>query len=320
MSIRSAEVPAGASGTRLDKWLSEHDDELSRSRIQRLIQDGMIQVDGRLRPSSHRLHGGELIEWEIPPPEETTIEPDATVPFDIVYEDEDLAVILKPAGIVVHPGPGHRQGTLVNGLLARLNTLSSVGGRARPGLVHRLDRETSGLLLVAKNDAAHVALSDQLRDRSLGRVYRALCWGCPALQAGTIEAALDRHPTDRKRRAVRPDGRPARTDYRLLTRLTGAASLELRLHTGRTHQIRVHLAHLGHPVLGDELYGGGASRLRGAAPEHRLAITRALKCLGARLALHAEELHLLHPRSREELTFRAPPPPAMDQAAAALAP
>jgi 23S rRNA pseudouridine1911/1915/1917 synthase len=319
VSIRSADVPPEAAGTRLDKWLAEHDSELSRSRIQRLIQDGLIQVDGRERLSSHKLRGGELVEWEVPPPEETSIEPDASVPFDIVFEDEDLAVVAKPAGIVVHPAPGHRQGTLVNGLMARLTSLSSVGGRARPGLVHRLDRDTSGLLMVAKNDAAHTALSDQLRDRSLGRVYRAICWGCPNPESGVIELPLDRHPTDRKRRAVREDGRSARTDYRLLTRLLGASSVELRLHTGRTHQIRVHLAYRGHPVLGDEMYGGGAARLRGAAPDRRPALQKALKCLENRFALHAEELHLLHPRSGEQMSFHMPSPPALQAAAAALA-
>jgi len=309
-SRRAADVPAAAAGERLDRWLSAKDEDLSRSRVQALIELGLVLVDGRVRPASHRLRGGERVLWELPPTEETDILPDPSVRFSIVHEDEDLAVIDKPAGLVVHPAPGHRSGTLVNGLLARLNSLSSVGGRARPGLVHRLDRETSGLLVVAKNDRAHAALSEQLKLRTLGRDYVALAFGRPAQQQGTLEFPLGRHPRDRKRRAVVEGGRPARTDYRVEAVLAGACRLRLSLHTGRTHQIRVHLSHVGHPVLGDTLYHGGRERGRGAAEAHRARLTAAIDRLG-RQALHAVELHLKHPATGDRMSFHSPLPAEM---------
>lgn len=296
-------VPDEAAGQRLDRWLQSVSEDLSRSRIQKLINQGFVNVDGRVRGSSHRLRGGEVVEWEIPEAEPSTILPEPKVEFTILYEDAAIAVIDKPAGLVVHPAPGHRSGTLINGLLARLDSLSSVGGTARPGLVHRIDRQTSGLLVVAKTDRAHQSLSEQLRRRELGRVYLALCWGHPRADEGVVDAPLDRHPTDRKRRAVREGGREARTNYWVEERLRGAARLRLSLQTGRTHQIRVHLAHLGHPVLADEMYGGDERRLRGAAPEHREALRAALRALGSRHALHAAELHLKHPDDGRSLDF-----------------
>jgi 23S rRNA pseudouridine1911/1915/1917 synthase len=294
-------------GERLDRWLQASDLGPSRSQWQRLIEDGAVQVNGEPRPSRHRLHAGDEVTFEIPEPEPTEIEADPGVEFELLHVDDDIAVIDKPAGLVVHPAPGHRTGTLVNGLLARLDSLSGVGGKARPGLVHRLDKDTSGVLVVARNDRAHRALSAQLEDRSLVRIYRAICFGLPSPPAARIELPLDRDPRDRKRRAVVRDGRPAITDYKIESPGNGASLLRLRLRTGRTHQIRVHLAHRGHPVLGDSLYGGGENRVEGAHPGHRQSLRAAIKALG-RQALHAWELRLLHPATGQEMRFQSPVP------------
>lgn len=303
----------GDAGARLDRWITSQGLELTRSRIQRLIDEGRVRVDGQVQPARYRLRGGEHVEVEVPAPQPVDLVADDSVHFTIVYEDDDLAVIDKPAGLVVHPAPGHREGTLVHGLLARLSGLSAVGGRARPGLVHRLDQDTSGLLVIAKNDAAHLHLADQLRARTLGRIYRAIVWGQPQPEKDRIDLPLDRDPRSRKRRAVVEGGRRAITDYRIEARAPGASLLRLRLRTGRTHQIRVHLAHRGHPVLGDALYGGDARRLTGAHPSHRPALSAALEAAG-RQALHACELSLAHPRTGEALRWRSPLPWELERA------
>jgi len=253
------------------------------------------------------LHEGDEVRFAIPEPEPVDFEPDPAVAFEILHVDDDIAVIDKPAGLVVHPAPGHRSGTLIHGLLARLETLSGVGGKARPGLVHRLDKDTSGLLVVARNDRAHQSLAAQLEDRSLVRIYRAICFGTPSPPAARIDLPLDRDPRNRKRRAVVNDGRPAVTDYRVESEGLGASLLRLRLRTGRTHQIRVHLAHRGHPVLGDSLYGGGVRRAEGAHPAHRVGLRSAIAAIG-RQALHAWELRLIHPGTGEEMRFQSPVP------------
>ena len=309
---------AAAVGQRLDRWLSDQSLGLTRSRIQRLIEQGEVEVDGHVVPGRTRLRGGERVVVVVPAPRSVEMQADPTVPFEILYEDDDLAVIVKPAGVVVHPAPGHREGTLVHGLMARLDRLSGVGGRARPGLVHRLDRDTSGLMVVAKTDAAHNGLADQLRDRSLGRIYRAIVWGTPDPPKGRIDLPLDRDPKVReRRRVVQTGGRRAITDFRLEFGVEGASLLRLRLRTGRTHQIRVHLAHRGHPVLGDTLYGGGESRLSGAHPSHRLRLRAALVAAG-RQALHACELAFTHPRTGEALHWRVPLPDDLARAWAEL--
>jgi 23S rRNA pseudouridine1911/1915/1917 synthase len=312
-------VDESGEGDRLDRWLQASDLGPSRSQWQRLIEDGAVQVNGESRPSRHRLHAGDEVTFELPEPELSEIEPDPDVQFDILYEDEHIAVIDKPAGLVVHPAPGHRTGTLVNGLLARLDTLSGVGGKARPGLVHRLDKDTSGVLVVARNDQAHRALSSQLEDRSLVRIYRAICFGLPSPPAARIDLPLDRDPRDRKRRAVVEDGRPAVTDYKVESPGKGASLLRLRLRTGRTHQIRVHLAHRGHPVLGDALYGGGENRVEGAHPGHRKYLRAAIAILG-RQALHAWELRLIHPSTGSEMRFQSPVPDDLREAWSQLRP
>ncbi len=304
---------------RLDKWLAETEAELSRSRIQKLIELGMVTVDGRARPASYRVADGQEVQWTQPVPVPTKMEPDPSVPFDIVYEDTTLAVIDKPAGVVVHPAAGHARGTLVQGLMARLDSLSGLGGEGRPGLVHRLDKDTSGLLVIAKTDFAHQNLQEQLQKRSLQRIYRALIWGHLREEVGEIDAPLDRDPRDRKKRAVVEGGRPARTRFRLLKVLNGASELEITLDTGRTHQIRVHMAYRGHPVLADPMYGGGERCLKGAAPEFRLALKKALSQLG-RQALHAHRLEFFHPHHGEVLRFTSPLPPEMVKAIEGLQP
>ncbi|RKZ14438.1 RluA family pseudouridine synthase [bacterium] len=300
-------VDDAAAGERLDRWLQSLGLGPTRSHWQRLIEQGQITVDGQVRPARYRLKGGESVIVVIGEPESTELLPDPDVEFELLYVDDDMAIVNKPPGLVVHPSAGHRDGTLVNGLLARLDTLSGVGGRARPGLVHRLDKDTSGLLVVARNDHAHQALAAQLADRSLVRIYRAICLGAPQPEAGEIDLPLDRDPRDRKRRAVVRGGRQATTDYKVEALGQGSALLRLRLRTGRTHQIRVHLAHKGHPVLGDTLYGGTPKRIDGAHPEHRAALKRALRAIG-RQALHAWELRLIHPGSGEQMSFQAPVP------------
>ncbi len=304
-------------GVRLDRWLSDQPLGLSRSRWQKLIDAERVRVNGKGCPARHRLSEGDVIQYSIPPVEEVDLTPDPRVPFGIVYEDDELAVIAKPAGVVVHPGAGRRTATLVHGLLARLDSLSEVGGRARPGIVHRLDADTSGLLVVAKTDRAYKGLQDQLRDRSLGRVYLALSWGAPRAAQGVIDAPLDRDPKERRRRAVIEGGRQARTHYRVEELRCGIARLQLRLETGRTHQIRAHLSHLGHPIFGDGLYHGDRRQIGGISPPLRPRVLRALAGL-SRQALHAHRLHFVHPGSGEAMDFLEPWPQDMARAWACL--
>ena len=283
-------VPEAENGERLDKFLTEKLPELSRSAVQRLIEKGLVTLAGLPVPSRHKISGGEEFAVEIPPPEPLDAEAE-DIPIDIVYEDEHIAIINKAAGMVVHPAKGHAHGTLVNALLARLSGLSGIGGKIRPGIVHRLDKETSGLLAVAKNDEAHTALSDQLKSRTMGREYLAVIRGVITPPSGTINKPIGRHPLYRKKMSVKTDfPRDAVTLYETVETYRAAALLRLKLKTGRTHQIRVHMAAVGHPLLGDTLYGKEKSRLIG------------------RFALHAETLTLVHPATGETMRFTAPPP------------
>jgi len=277
------------SGRRVDVVAASLVPDLSRSRIQHLLEAGLVTLNGRETRASQPVRAGDRLEVVIPPPEPTDLQPEE-IPLVVVYEDDDVVVIDKPAGLVVHPAPGHPRSTLVNALLARYPDMA-VGGTLRPGVVHRLDRFTSGLLVVARNDAAHQALVAQQKERSMLKAYLALVDGHMPAREGLIEAPIGRHPRERKRMAVVAGGRPARTHYRVLEELGPYSLVEVRLETGRTHQIRVHFTHAGHPVLGDAQYG----RRSGA-----LGLERQF--------LHACRLGFRLPSSGEYREFESPLP------------
>ena len=297
-------VTADEAGGRLDAFVASHSD-LSRSAAVRLIESGHVTLNGKIADKKTTLAAGDLIALTLPEvaPYEVTAE---NIPLDIVYEDGDLLVINKPKGMVVHPAAGNEHGTLVHGLLYHCgDSLSGIGGVARPGIVHRIDKDTSGLLVVAKNDSAHRALSAQLEDHSLYREYRALCLGGFREDTGTVDAPIGRHPVDRKRMAVlrdNPHAKRAVTHYTVLARYGRYSELSLRLETGRTHQIRVHMASLGHPLMGDTVYGGG-----GTVFEKKHA------ALLAGQALHAERISFIHPTSGERVTFSSPLPESFEK-------
>ncbi|BAS27391.1 pseudouridine synthase [Limnochorda pilosa] len=284
-------------GLRLDRFLALKEPLRSRSFWQKRIETGDVRKNGRPAAKSDAVETGDRIEAVLPPPEPDWVPPEA-IPLRIVYEDPHLIVIDKPAGMIVHPGAGHKEGSLVAALLAHCGDLSSVGGRMRPGIVHRLDKDTSGLLVAAKDDAAHLGLARQIRSHQVRRVYRAIAYGVVEPPEATVDLPVGRHPLHRTRMAVRPDGRPAVTHYRVLEHLPGpprCTFLELRLETGRTHQIRVHLSHQGHPLVDDPTYAPGRPRLG----------------LG-RQALHAAELAFQHPVTGEDLHLTAPLPQQME--------
>jgi len=302
---------AGA-GERLDRWLAAVMPDLSRARLQAIITGGGVLVDGRVGRPSLRLKTGQAISVRLPAPQPAVPLPE-DIPLAVVYEDRHLLVVDKPAGLVVHPGAGRATGTLVNALLHRVRDLSGIGGVVRPGIVHRLDRGTSGLLVVAKDDASHLALSRQFSGRTVEKEYLAVVLGVPRAAEGTIDVPIGRDPVHRKRMSVRaPRGRAARSTYRLVEALDGAALLRVRIATGRTHQIRVHLAALGHPVAGDVTYGGRrppASR----RPEARAALEGL-----SRPALHAAHLVFTHPASGERVSFSSPLPADLEALLAVL--
>lgn len=301
--VRNVQVEPGDEG-RLDAFLSDRL-ELSRTRIQKLIGAGHVTVDGATPKKSEEVVPGTWVRVVVPPPEEVSMEAE-DIPLEIVYEDGDLAVVNKPAGMVVHPGPGHRSGTMVNALLHHIRDLSGVGGRLRPGIVHRLDMDTSGLLVVAKNDVAHQGLADALRKRRVKRLYRAASWGHLDRDELEVDAPIARDPRQRQRMAVVEGGKRAVTRIRVRERWERADFLSVALQTGRTHQIRVHLVHLGHPVVGDETYGVGWERGMGG-PERSWAWELARRT--PRQFLHAAELVFDHPRTGERMRFQAPLPP-----------
>ena len=276
---------------RLDAFLASSLDGLTRSQATRLIESGEVEVNGRAVSKSYKLAGGEDIAVTLPEPEPVEAVPQ-DIPLDVVYEDADVIVVNKPSGMVVHPAPGHPDGTLVNALLYHCaGTLSGIGGALRPGIVHRIDRDTSGLIIAAKNDAAHQYLSAQLADHTLARTYECIVVGKLREDRGTVDAPIARHPTDRKRMAVVAGGREAVTHWEVIARYPGYTHVRCRLETGRTHQIRVHMAYIGHPILGDTVYG---------AKKEVPGLTG--QCL------HAVGLRFLHPRTHEVVELSCPLP------------
>jgi 23S rRNA pseudouridine1911/1915/1917 synthase len=299
---------------RLDRFLADQL-QLSRTQAARLVAAGGVQVNARPARASHTLSRGDRVSVAFPAGEPPRTLAPAAIPLVVLYEDEHIAVIDKPAGLVVHPAPGHWQDTLVNALVARGTTLAG-GAEGRPGIVHRLDRDTSGLMVVAKTDLAHRRLGTALAARKVRRAYAALAWGHLDESPRVIEAPLARHPGDRKRMAVMPEGRAARTDAFVVARFAVADLLRLELHTGRTHQIRVHLEQVGHPVIGDPVYaGGGSRRIGGSARQQAEAVERATP----RQALHAAWLHFRHPATGDPVEFRAEWPDDLRPALALLA-
>jgi 23S rRNA pseudouridine1911/1915/1917 synthase len=301
-SVKEAFVPEGRAGERLDRVLAELFADYSRTRLGDLARLGRVLVDDRPRRASWRVAGGEHLRLLLPRSEGLGADRPEPLPLAVVYEDDDLLVLDKPAGLSVHPGAGRPAGTLLNALLARDPGLADL---PRAGLVHRLDRDTTGLLLVARTPGAYRRLVADLAARSIHRGYDALVWGHPAA-AGTIDAPLARHPRQRTRRAVVTSGKPARTHFEVRARRPGFALLTLRLDTGRTHQIRVHLAHVGHPVVGDPTYGGRRALSRDLPDSARDALAAV-----RRQMLHASRLGFVHPRSGRTLSLAAPWPEDM---------
>ena len=276
---------AESAGARIDKYISDNIAELTRSAVQGLIAEGLVLADGKPVSKNYKLRGGETVEVEIPEPEPMDAVPE-DIPLDIVYEDADLLVVNKPKGMVVHPAHGNYTGTLVNALLHHCgNSLSGINGVIRPGIVHRIDKNTSGLLIVAKNDAAHLKLAEQIKAHSFTREYEAVVTGVMKEQSGTVDAPIGRHKTDRKKMCVTTENsRNAVTHYEVLKQYGGYAHLRLRLETGRTHQIRVHMAYIGHPVMGDDVYGKPCKGLEG-------------QCL------HARKIGFIHPSTGQYMEF-----------------
>lgn len=283
---------AEKNGERIDRYLCGHLEDLSRSYIQKLLKEGHISVDGRAVKANYKTSGGEEIEVHLPDPEIPDILPE-DIPLDILYEDQDILVVNKPKGMVVHPAPGHYEHTLVNAVLYHCgDCLSGINGVMRPGIVHRIDMDTTGSLLICKNDQAHRILAEQLKDHAITRRYHAIIHGSLKEDEGTVDAPIGRHPTDRKKMSTKaPHGRRAVTHYRVLERFSGYTYIECELETGRTHQIRVHMASIGHPILGDPVYGPARCpfRLEGQT-------------------LHAKILGITHPSTGEYMEFDAPFP------------
>ena len=278
-------------GKRLDAYLADTLDDLTRSAAANLIETGAVIVNGKTAAKSYKIAGGETVEVTLPEPEPIDAVPQ-NIPLDVVYEDSDVIVVNKPSGMVVHPAPGHADGTLVNALLYHCGeSLSGIGGALRPGIVHRIDRDTSGLIIAAKNDAAHQSLTAQLSDHTLGRTYECIVTGSLREDAGTVDAPIARHPSDRKKMAVVPGGRNAVTHWEVIARYPGYTHVRCRLETGRTHQIRVHMAYLGHPILGDTVYGN-KKEVPGLTGQ----------------CLHAVGLQFLHPRTGELVRLSCPLP------------
>ncbi len=302
-----AVVQEAQNGARLDRALGELFPEHSRSAFARLIESGLVFVDGAAaRKASLRVSAGQRVRVDFPDPSPASLQ-SQDLPLAVIHQDADFAVVDKPAGLVVHPAAGHPDRTLVNALLFHVTDLSGVGGEIRPGIVHRIDKDTSGVMVIAKSDEAHRKLAGAWNTGAVRKEYLALLYGSPASERGTVDAPIGRDPRDRKRMAVVRDGRPAVTDYALVERLRYVSLVRCRLHTGRTHQIRVHMKHLGHPIVGDPVYSGPQWR---GIPDKR--IQRVLASF-TRQALHAALLSFPHPRTGEMVTFESPLPEDMQE-------
>lgn len=288
------EIVAETSGERLDVFVARRVPSLTRSRVQRLIDDGRVLVAGAAAKASHRLEAGQSVTVDVPPPAPAAALPEA-IALDVLYEDADLLAVNKPPRMTVHPGAGHASSTLVNAILAHCDDLSGIGGVLRPGIVHRLDRDTSGVILVAKNDTAHQSLARQLKERTVEKTYVALVEGTPKPAEGIIDAPIARDPRRRERMAVIEGGRGSVTRYHVMERFDGVSLVEAQPKTGRTHQIRVHLAAIGHPIVGDRVYGK-------ASP------------LVGRQFLHARRIAFDHPATGERITLEAPLPADLEAA------
>ena len=300
-TVHTLTVAPSQAGLRLDRWLAESLPEMSRSRLQALIEEGAMRSGETVVTSaSRKVKDGEIFSLIVPPAAPAAPRPQ-NIPLDIVYEDDDLIVIDKPAGLVVHPAPGSPDGTLVNALLHHCaGSLSGIGGVKRPGIVHRIDKDTSGLLVIAKNDRAHHGLAEQFAEHSIDRIYNAVVWGVPMPRHGEVEGPIGRNPSDRKKMAIVAGGKPALTHFKVISAFGDYAALvECRLETGRTHQIRVHMTSIGHPLVGDQLYGKSRSKSR--APEAAKGLLTAFP----RQALHARTLGFYHPKSRKKLQFES---------------
>ena len=291
MEKLTLQVNNDAAGSRVDAYLAANLENVTRSAAQRLLEEGRVTCGGRPLAKNYRLTGTEIIEVALPDPEPVDVAPQ-DIPLDVVYEDGDVIVVNKPKGLVVHPAPGHPDGTLVNALLHHCgDSLSGVGGELRPGIVHRIDRDTSGLIIAAKNDFAHQGLAAQLADHTLSRTYECIVVGNLRSDSGTVDAPIGRSPADRKKMAVVPNGRRAVTHWEVIARYPGHTHVRCRLETGRTHQIRVHMAHIGHPILGDTVYGA----------------KKAVPGLQGQ-CLHAAALRFIHPRTGEMVEVTCPLP------------
>ena len=303
--IKELIVPADSAGERIDLFVAA-EEGITRSAAAKLAESGRIAVNGKDIAKNYKLRSGDIISIEYPPIENSEAEAE-DIEIDVIYEDEDIIVVNKPSGMVVHPAAGNPSGTLVNALLHHCgDSLSGIGGVIRPGIVHRIDKDTSGLLVVAKNDDAHLSLSEQLKEHNVSRVYFAIVCGNPKNDSGTIDAPIGRSPVDRKKMAVIKDplknSKNAITHYTVLERFRGFAFVKCVLETGRTHQIRVHMSSIGHPLLGDEVYGGGGSKF-----------CQANKKYISGQCLHAGELKLTHPKAQKEMHFLAPLPEDMEK-------
>jgi 23S rRNA pseudouridine1911/1915/1917 synthase len=294
-------VPAGKKKERLDLFLTNHIENATRSKLQRAIKEGLVLVDGRSTRASHLVAPGEVIHITLPKPPPQGAHPE-NIPLEILYEDDHLLIVNKPAGMVTHPAYGNYTGTLVNALLYHCGSLATSSDPTRPGIVHRLDKDTSGLMVVAKTDVAHATLAKQFSLRTIEREYWAIVWGVFKKKSGSIEAQVGRSKSDRKKMAVVKEGRHAETRYEVLKQFAYLALLRLKLLTGRTHQIRVHLSHIGHPVFGDPAYGGRRIAWGSGSPRQKAEVQKFLQII-PRQALHAKTLGFVHPATGKRMFF-----------------